>query len=52
MFVPVGPSGEYTKIAPPLTITEEASREGIQVLEEALEEVFPKNVSATLEEAG
>jgi 4-aminobutyrate aminotransferase-like enzyme len=40
MFAPVGPSGECIKIAPPLTITEDALREAIQVLEEALDEVL------------
>jgi diaminobutyrate-pyruvate transaminase/4-aminobutyrate aminotransferase/(S)-3-amino-2-methylpropionate transaminase len=40
MFAPVGPDGDCVKIAPPLTITEEALREGIEVLEEAVDEVF------------
>jgi diaminobutyrate-pyruvate transaminase/4-aminobutyrate aminotransferase/(S)-3-amino-2-methylpropionate transaminase len=40
MFAPVGPDGDCAKIAPPLTITEEALREGIEVLEEAVDEVF------------
>jgi 4-aminobutyrate aminotransferase/diaminobutyrate-pyruvate transaminase/4-aminobutyrate aminotransferase/(S)-3-amino-2-methylpropionate transaminase len=39
MFAPVGPNGECVKIAPPLTITEEALREGIEVFEEAVDEV-------------
>ncbi|MGA2632500.1 MAG: aspartate aminotransferase family protein [Terriglobia bacterium] len=40
MFAPVGAGGECIKIAPPLTITEDALRESIQVLEEALDEVL------------
>ena len=40
MFAPVGAAGECIKIAPPLTIPEDALRESIQVLEEALEEVL------------
>jgi 4-aminobutyrate aminotransferase-like enzyme len=40
MFAPVGPNGECVKIAPPLTITEDALREGIEVFEEAVDEVL------------
>ena len=40
MFAPVGPSGECVKIAPPLTITEDALREGLDVFEEALNEAL------------
>jgi 4-aminobutyrate aminotransferase-like enzyme len=40
MFAPVGASGECIKIAPPLTITEDALREAIQVLEEAVDQVL------------
>jgi 4-aminobutyrate aminotransferase-like enzyme len=40
MFAPVAASGECVKIAPPLTITEEALRESLQVLEEAVDEVL------------
>ena len=40
MFAPVGRSGECIKIAPPLTIPEDALRESIQVLEEAADEVL------------
>lgn len=39
MFAPVGYGGASVKIAPPLVITEEPLREGIAVLEEAIEEV-------------
>jgi 4-aminobutyrate aminotransferase-like enzyme len=39
MFAPVGAAGECIKIAPPLTISEDALRESIQVLEEAVDEV-------------
>jgi len=39
MFAPVGAAGECLKIAPPLTISEDALRESIQVLEEAVDEV-------------
>jgi 4-aminobutyrate aminotransferase-like enzyme len=41
MFAPVGGGGECVKIAPPLTISEEALQESIQVLEDALGEVAP-----------
>lgn len=40
MFAPVGIGGECIKVAPPLTISEEALREGIFVLEEAMDEVL------------
>ena len=40
MFAPVGIGGECIKIAPPLSISEEALREGISVLEEAIDEVL------------
>ncbi|UCG07763.1 MAG: aminotransferase class III-fold pyridoxal phosphate-dependent enzyme, partial [Desulfobacterales bacterium] len=40
MFAPVGPNGECVKIAPPLTITEDALREGIGVFEEAVDEAL------------
>ena len=40
MFAPVGIGGECIKIAPPLSISEEALREGISVLEEAMDEVL------------
>lgn len=40
MFSPVGAWGQTVKIAPPLTVTEPALREGLQVLEEALDEVI------------
>jgi 4-aminobutyrate aminotransferase-like enzyme len=38
-FAPVGAWGQTVKIAPPLTITEDAIREGLAVLAEALDEV-------------
>ena len=40
MFAPVGARGECIKIAPPLTIAEDALRESIQVFEEALDQVL------------
>lgn len=40
MFAPVGLAGECLKIAPPLTITEEALRESLKVFEEAIDEVL------------
>ncbi len=40
MFAPVGIAGECLKIAPPLTITEDALRDGIKVMEEACDEVL------------
>jgi 4-aminobutyrate aminotransferase-like enzyme len=40
MFAPVGAAGECLKIAPPLTIPEDALRESVQVLEEAVDEVL------------
>ena len=39
-FSPVGAWGQTVKIAPPLTITEEALREGLEVLSEAMDEVL------------
>lgn len=40
MFAPVGIAGECIKIAPPLIITEEAIKDGLQVLEEACDEIL------------
>lgn len=40
MFAPVGIAGECIKIAPPLMITEDALKEGIQVLEEVCDELL------------
>ena len=40
MFAPVGIGGECLKIAPLLTITEDALRDGIKVLEEACDEIL------------
>ncbi len=40
MFAPVGIAGECLKISPPLTIPEDALRESLQVLEEAVDEVL------------
>ncbi len=40
MFAPVGVGGECIKIAPPLTIAEDALCESIAVLEEAVDEVM------------
>jgi 4-aminobutyrate aminotransferase/(S)-3-amino-2-methylpropionate transaminase len=40
LFSPVGPGGGSVKICPPLTITEDAVKEGASVLEEALESVL------------
>jgi 4-aminobutyrate aminotransferase / (S)-3-amino-2-methylpropionate transaminase / 5-aminovalerate transaminase len=40
MFAPVGIGGECIKIAPPLTISEEALFEGLAVLEEAMDEIL------------
>jgi 4-aminobutyrate aminotransferase-like enzyme len=40
MFAPVGVAGECIKIAPPLSITKGALLEGIEVLEEACDEVL------------
>jgi 4-aminobutyrate aminotransferase-like enzyme len=39
-FSPVGAWGQTVKISPPLTITEEALREGLAVLNEAMDEVL------------
>ncbi len=39
-FAPVGAWGQTVKIAPPLTITEDAVREGLAVLEEAVTEAL------------
>jgi 4-aminobutyrate aminotransferase/(S)-3-amino-2-methylpropionate transaminase len=40
MFAPVAASGECLKIAPPLTITEDALRESLKVFEEAVDQVL------------
>jgi 4-aminobutyrate aminotransferase-like enzyme len=40
MFAPVGVGGMCIKISPPLNITEEALREGIQVLDEVCDELL------------
>ena len=40
MFTPVGFGGATIKICPPLPITEEALREGLDVLEEAFAEAI------------
>ncbi len=40
MFAPVGVGGECLKIAPPLTTTPEALAEGIQVFEQAIDQVL------------
>src|SRR5437867_4322248 len=53
-FSPVGAWGQTVKIAPPLTITEEALREGLAVLAEAVTEAVatlkrPTNPSPTAE---
>jgi 4-aminobutyrate aminotransferase/diaminobutyrate-pyruvate transaminase/4-aminobutyrate aminotransferase/(S)-3-amino-2-methylpropionate transaminase len=40
LFSPVGLAGSSVKICPPLTITEDAVREGAAVLEEAMSEVL------------
>ncbi|MBN1348036.1 aspartate aminotransferase family protein [candidate division KSB1 bacterium] len=40
MFAPVGVGGECIKICPPLSITEEALRESIEVLGEAVDQVL------------
>ncbi len=50
MFAPVGGAGECIKIAPPLTIPEDALRESIGVLEEALDEVLSGKAFASGEE--
>jgi 4-aminobutyrate aminotransferase-like enzyme len=38
LFAPVGPGGGTVKIAPPLTITEEAIQDGLLALSEAIDE--------------
>jgi len=45
MFSPVGAWGQTVKICPPLTITEEALREGISVLAQAVRECCPGQAS-------
>ena len=40
MLAPVGIGGECLKVCPPLSISEEALRESIDVFEEAVEEVL------------
>ena len=51
-FSPVGAWGQTVKIAPPLTITEEALREGLAVLGEALEEAVAATHEPKVREAG
>jgi 4-aminobutyrate aminotransferase-like enzyme len=48
MFAPVGAWGQTVKIAPPLTIGEEALREGLEVLNEALTETRPDKTERVL----
>ena len=40
MFAPVGIAGECIKIAPPLSIDEDALRESVTVFEEAVDQVM------------
>lgn len=49
MFAPVGVAGECIKIAPPLSIPEDALQEGVDVLEEAVRDVLgaPEKYPAT-----
>ena len=47
MFAPVGIGGECVKIAPPLTINEEALSESIGVLEETVDEVLGKPANSS-----
>ena len=44
MFAPVGIAGECLKISPPLVITKDALIEGIDVLEEACDEILRKQI--------
>jgi 4-aminobutyrate aminotransferase/(S)-3-amino-2-methylpropionate transaminase len=44
-FAPVGAWGQTVKISPPLTITEEALREGLAVLAEAIEQAVEQTVA-------
>jgi len=44
MFAPVGFGGGSVKIAPPLCITEEAVKEGCDVIREAIKELIPEAV--------
>jgi 4-aminobutyrate aminotransferase / (S)-3-amino-2-methylpropionate transaminase / 5-aminovalerate transaminase len=39
LFAPVGAWGQTVKIAPPLTITEEALREGLAVLAQSIDQL-------------
>jgi 4-aminobutyrate aminotransferase/(S)-3-amino-2-methylpropionate transaminase len=50
MFSPVGAWGQTVKIAPPLTITEDAIQEGLDVLNEAISEAVA-NFGKTREES-
>jgi len=40
MFAPVGVAGECLKVAPPLTIPEDALRESIEIFCDACDEVL------------
>jgi 4-aminobutyrate aminotransferase-like enzyme len=48
MFAPVGMGGGCIKIAPPLCITEEAVKEGCDVIHQALEEASCKTVKESV----
>jgi len=43
MFAPVGFGGATVKICPPLCINEEATLEGVHVLEESIQESISRN---------
>ena len=47
MFAPVGVAGECIKISPPLSTPEEALREGVEVLAEAVREVLEQKKQGT-----
>ena len=44
-FCPVGAWGQTVKIAPPLTITEDALREGLEVLRSVMDEIIAEQAS-------
>ena len=48
MFAPVAAGGECLKIAPPLTIAEDALRESLQVFEEAVDEVLGNRIDGPM----
>jgi len=52
LFAPVGAWGQTVKIAPPLTIPQEALMEGLSVLEEAIDEAVAEQAQDAPQPSG